>query len=241
MVSATGAQQKAQIVSTGSGEIDKKMGGGIPIGSLVLLEGQSDAGKSVLSQHFSYGALKARMSVAYYSTENTVKSLMSQMASLNLDVTDYFLCDRMRVYPLDIKSVQESDPQQSFQALLDHFQRLPERISLLIVDSLTGLVAHSDDRAIIDFFASCKRLCDIGHTLIAVVHSYAFDDRMLIRVRSLCDAHLILKMEQVGERLVKILEVAKVRNADQTTGNVVSFDVEPGMGMKIIPISKAKA
>ena len=103
------------------------------------------------------------------------------------------------------------------------------------------LVAHSDDRAIIDFFASCKQLCALGRTLIAVVHSYAFDDRMLIRVRSLCDAHLILKMEQVGERLVKILEVAKVRNADQSTGNVISFDVEPGMGMKIIPISKAKA
>ena len=64
---------------------------------------------------------------------------------------------------------------------------------------------------------------------------------MLIRIRSLCDAHLVLKMEQVGERLVKIMEVAKVRNADQSTGNVISFDVEPGMGMKIIPISKAKA
>jgi flagellar protein FlaH len=48
-------------------------------------------------------------------------------------------------------------------------------------------------------------------------------------------------MEQVGERLIKILEVAKVRNADQATGNIISFDVEPGMGMKIIPISKAKA
>ena len=140
MVSPTGTVESAQIVSTGSSEIDKKMGGGIPIGSLVLLEGQSDAGKSVLSRHFTYGALNDRMSVAYYSTENTVKSLMSQMSSLNLDVTDYFLCDRMRVYRLEIKSVQESDPHQSYQALLDHFRELPERISLVVVDSLTGLV-----------------------------------------------------------------------------------------------------
>ena len=68
-----------------------------------------------------------------------------------------------------------------------------------------------------------------------------FDDRMLIRVRSLCDAHLVLEIEQIGERLVKIMEVAKVRNADQSTENIISFDVEPGMGMKIITISKAKA
>ncbi len=129
----------------------------------------------------------------------------------------------------------------AFQVLIDHLDSLPTRFSLAVIDSLTGLVAHSDDHSIIEFFAACKRLCDDGRTVLAVVHSYAFDDRMLIRVRSLCDAHLVMKMEQVGERLVKILEVAKVRNADQSTGNIISFDVEPGMGMKIIPISKAKA
>ena len=240
MTSAT-LLDKGQIISTGSNEIDKKMGGGIPVGSLVLLEGQSDAGKSVLSQHFTHGALQSRMSMAYYSTENTVKSLMTQMSSLSLDVTDYFLCDRLRVYPLEIGAVEENQTRRAFQGLIDHFDSLPERFTLAILDSLTGLVAHSDDRAIIDFFAGCKQLCDKGRTIIAVVHSYAFDDRMLIRVRSLCDAHLVLKMEQVGERLIKILEVAKVRNADQSTGNIISFDVEPGMGMKIIPISKAKA
>ena len=233
--------EQGQIISTGSSEIDKKLGGGSPVGSLVLLEGQSDAGKSVVSQHFAHGSLNSRMSTAYYTTENTVKSLMTQMSSLDLDVTDYFLCDRLRVYPLEMSSTKENDTTWAFRLLLDHFGSLPVRFKLTIVDSLTGLVSHSDDRSIIDFFASCKQLCDQSRTIIAVVHSYAFDDRMLIRVRSLCDAHLVLKVEQAGERLVKIVEVAKVRNADQSTGNIISFDVEPGMGMKIIPISKAKA
>jgi flagellar protein FlaH len=44
----------------------------------------------------------------------------------------------------------------------------------------------------------------------------------------------------MGDRLMKVLEVAKVRGADKNTGNIVSFDVEPGWGMRIIPISKAK-
>ena len=232
----TGAMADAVgIISTGSTEIDKKLGGGIPVGSLVLLEGQSDSGKSVVSQHFTHGPLNTRMSAAYYTTENTVKSQMTQMASLNLDVTDYFLGDRLRVYPLEMSSTKENDTKEAFRVLLDHFDSLPVRFKLTIVDSLTGLVSHSDDRAIIDFFASCKQLCDRGRTIIA------FDDRMLIRIRSLCDSHLVLKVDQVGERLIKIMEVAKVRNADQSTGNIISFDVEPGMGMKIIPISKAKA
>jgi len=234
------AGEKMQVISTGSNEIDKKLGGGIPVGSLVLLEGQSDAGKSVACQHFSFGALTAGMGVAYYTTENTVKRLLSQMGSLNLDITDYFLCDKMRIYPLGTAS-DDSHSQEAFNALLDHFEKQPQWLKLIVMDSITGLVTHSDPRSVIDFFSGCKQLCDYGRTIIAVAHSYAFDDKMLIRIRSLCDAHLVLRMEQVGERLIKIMEVAKVRNADQATGNVISFDVEPGMGMKIIPISKAKA
>jgi flagellar protein FlaH len=54
----------------------------------------------------------------------------------------------------------------------------------------------------------------------------------------MCDAHLKLRTEQVGDLLVKVLEVAKVRGAEMSTGNIVSFDVEPMVGMRIIPISK---
>ena len=57
----------------------------------------------------------------------------------------------------------------------------------------------------------------------------------------MCDAHLSLRVEEVGDVLVKILEVSKVRGASKTTGNIITFDVEPNMGMRIIPISKAKA
>ena len=234
----TEIESEARIISTGNNEIDQKLGGGIPVGSLVLMEGQSDAGKSVLCQHFSHGALTAKMSMVYYTTENTVKSLMTQMSSLNLDVVDYFLCDRLRVYP--ILATEDTDSAASFQFLLAHFESLPVTTSLIIVDSLTGLVTHGDEQAVIDFFDACKQLCDHGRTIITVVHSNGLDDNMLIRVRSLCDSHLTLRMDQVADRLVKVMEVAKVRNADQATGNIVSFDVEPGIGMKIIPISEAK-
>ncbi len=54
-------------------------------------------------------------------------------------------------------------------------------------------------------------------------------------------APLGLRVEEIGDKFLKILEVSKVRGASKSTGNIVSFDVEPNMGMRIIPISKAKA
>jgi len=40
--------------------------------------------------------------------------------------------------------------------------------------------------------------------------------------------------------LVKTLQVAKIRGAASVTGAIVGFDVEPGWGMRVIPISKAR-
>ena len=169
-------QEKGKVITTGSTEIDKKLGGGIPVGSLVLLEGQSDAGKSVLTQHFTHSTLSDKISVACYTTENTVKSLLAQMNSLNLDVTDYFLCDRLRIYPVEM-SAGNDDTATAFRDLQAHFENLPPRFELIIFDSLTGMVAHADDRGLIDFFASCKKLCDQGRTIVPIVHSYAFNDQ----------------------------------------------------------------
>ena len=68
-------EAKKDVISTGHGEIDKKLGGGIPVGSLTLVEGQSDAGKSVLCQQMIWGSLKDDFKVILFTTENTVKRI----------------------------------------------------------------------------------------------------------------------------------------------------------------------
>jgi flagellar protein FlaH len=239
-VTATENTRTSKAIITGSQELDRKLGGGIPLGSLGLIEGQSDAGKSVLTQHLTYGCLSSGIKVAYYTTEDSVKGLISQMASLGMEVTDYFLVDRLRIYAISL-AAQEPKPEVMTHQLLEHVERLPEEFSCVMVDSVTNLIVHSSDAQVVEFFSSCKRLCDKGRSILLVAHSHAFSEMLLIRVRSLCDAHLRLRVEEVGERLMKVLEVAKVRSAEKSTGNIVTFDVEPGLGIQVIPISKAKA
>ena len=231
---------KREVICTGVPEVDEKLGGGIPVGSLTLIEGHSDAGKSVLCQHLTWGTLSSGpAAVAYYTTENSVRSLITQMDSLSLFTLDYFLADRLRVYPLTFRTYIQ-DGQKPFYVLSRHFSQLPKQFKLVIVDSITLLVSHSNTISIIDFFSQCKNLCDEDLSIILVAHSYAFEEDMLARTRSLCDARFRLKLEQVGDRMVKLMEVLKVRGADHQTGDVVTFDIEPGVGMRIIPMSKAR-
>ena len=99
-------ERTVEVISTGHPEIDRKLGGGIPQGSLTLIEGQSDAGKSVLSQQMIWGSMQAGHRVALVSTENTVRSFNNQMRSLGLDIIDYLLLGRLKVYHVESARVR---------------------------------------------------------------------------------------------------------------------------------------
>ena len=235
----SGQGKKKEVLSTGNSEIDKKLGGGIPKGSMVLIEGESDSGKSVLTQQMVWGSLHDGFSVVVFTSENTVKSFVRQMASLSLDITDFMLLGRLKLFSIST-SQSKMTPAQVFTVLLADLEARGGA-PLIVVDSLTTFITHTSIEETMTYFEISKHYCDRGMTLVNVVNSYAFGQAELARVRSMCDAHLTLRTEEVGDRLVKTLEVAKIRGADMSTGNIISFDVEPMMGMKIIPISKVKA
>jgi flagellar protein FlaH len=240
MEAMAATQPKRRFISTGSNEIDKKMGGGIPEGSLILIEGQSNAGKSVVTQQFIDGALESGCRCVLYTTENTPRSLFRQMDSLALDVTDYFLLGAFNVYPVPAALTAEG-AQTAFEKTVEHLSGLQGKFDIVFIDSITSFVSQVSETQTLAFLSTIKQFCDENMTIFLTIHSYAFDEAMFIRMRSICDAHLRLRVEEVGDQLVKVLEVAKVRGAEKTTGNIITFDVEPGLGMRIVPISKAKA
>ncbi len=229
--------QAKGVVSTGSTEIDNKMGGGIPLGSLTLIEGGSHSGKSVLTQQLTWGSLRNGFRLSLFTSENTVKSLMRQMQSLNIDVLGYLLVGRLRLYPVEVAHSKG----EALEALLGAIRAERGRgQEMIFVDALTPCIMGTPAEQVVGYFEQCKRLCSEGATVLTVVHSHAVDQDLLIRIQSLCDAHLRLRTENAGSRLVKIMEVAKIRGASKNTGNIVSFEIEPTIGMRIIPLSKAQ-
>jgi flagellar protein FlaH len=224
-----------KLISTGNGDLDNKMGGGVPFGSLTLIEGDSGAGKSVLSQQMMHGCLVDSYRLSLFTSENTVKSLVKQMRSLNMDILDYLLLDKLRIFPIETARLGREATPTLFKAMQAEKKR-----DMIFIDSLTSSIPQSSDKEVLGFFEDSKRLCGDGTTVVTIVHSHGVTRELLTRIRSLCDAHLQLRTEEVGNKLVKTLEVTKVRGAEQTTGNIVSFEVEPGWGIRVIPLNKAK-
>jgi len=223
------------VMSTGNGELDTKMGGGIPVGSLTMIEGTSGSGKSVLAQQITWGSLKEGFTLAMFSSENTVKSLVRQMQSLDLDVLDFLLLGRLRIYPMEPAQLGPQAATALLQAI-----RQTEGSEAIIVDSLTSVIASLPAQASLRFLEECKQLCAAGKTILLVIHEQVVADDVLVRMRSMCDANLRLRSTDDGKRMLKMLEVTKVRGGGSMTGSIISFDVEPGWGMRVVPINKVK-
>ena len=225
-----------KMISTGNLEIDRKMGGGIPFGTLMLVEGGASSGKSSLVQQLLWSALNTRENVALYVTEQTVHSLLRQMESLGLDVVDHFLMDRLRIFPVSVSRDDALD--------LKHLSRHMEEqaaAGVIAIDSLTTIVPWSDGEHIKDFLSECKGLCDSGKGVICTAHEGAFGEEIGSRTRSVCDAYIRLHVRPSGPSLLKTMEVAKIRGANMKTGNIFGFEIEPNRGLRIIPVSTARA
>ncbi|MGA2934882.1 MAG: ATPase domain-containing protein [Methanomicrobiales archaeon] len=235
----TGGKEKA-VLTTGKSEIDKKIDAGIPLRSLTLIEGEHDSGKSVLTQQIVWGAMKQGLCIDLFSSETTPTTFLPQMETMSLDISDYYAWGYIRLFPILGPSLdmEKEKMEELLQRLLAHMTESPAQI--IIIDSLTLFTEYTTNEVIIDFFTGCKALCDKGKTIFITLHPYAFDEDTLVRIRSVCDALLTLKRALIGDKYLMVLEVVKIRGAHKTRENVVSFEVVPGYGMKIIPISVAK-
>ena len=60
-------------VSTSNEEVDRQIGGGLPLPSLVLIEGEHGSGKSALTAQFMKGMLESKRTVLYITTESNIK------------------------------------------------------------------------------------------------------------------------------------------------------------------------
>ncbi len=223
-----------QGISTGQVELDRQIGGGIPTGSLTLIEGKHAAGKTVLCQHLTHSALQPQSAVAYYTSETGSPSLLTQMSSIGLDVLDYFLLDRLRIFPLELTPVYPK-PDELLVVLLEHILALPSEFQFVVVDSLTSFLPRCSRSTVLDFFIECRQLCSQGKTIALTIDSRPSLDALAAQLYPWCDVHLKLQMEAVMvEQVVKTLQVVKTAYPERKGTGKVHFEVQAGLGIQVV-------
>lgn len=131
-VSAVTAQGTVPRISTGIGEFDRVLGGGLVAGQVLLVSGEPGAGKSTLLLTVSHSiAEKTGKPALYISGEESVDQIAVRASRIGVDSEQLFIADET-----DLANV------------IGHIDALGKDISLVIVDSVQTIAsADVDGRA----------------------------------------------------------------------------------------------
>jgi archaellum biogenesis ATPase FlaH len=232
--------------TTGIRDIAVALGGGIKENSLMMIEGETKTGKSVLTQHIAYGVLHSRGSaIAYYSSEYGSDALIAQMESMDLETRHEVGTDRFRIYKMDTTNVLRRG-EKLLKLIIEHILTLPPRFKLAIIDSPSLFMIRLSPSVKVDFLQACKELCEHDRSIILVIDTHILETKALIRAYAMSDYYLRLKSQdpllepgQIDTRVIKMLEVTKLGGAERR-GEGIKFEIKPNIGIQILPFVRVK-
>ena len=224
-------------LSTGEAPLDRLLGGGLPLGSLALIEGTSP-GAGALTHHLVRGGLDLGYDVVYYS-EHLSHSLVARMDSSGLGISGHARRDA-----LCFRAISQG-PAETAGTLEGLASRIAEDVAastsharIVTVDAITRAATAEDDRSVLAFFARCRELCELGTTVLLACHPAGFTGHLLHRLRDMCDFYLRLGTESRGDIPTEVLEALKVRGVETRKDNRVSLRVDEGGGIRVLPATR---
>jgi flagellar protein FlaH len=227
--------------------LNEELGGGFPEGSIVLIEGEYGAGKSVLSQRFNYGMLEEGTSVTHLSAEFTIGGFIDQMRSLDYDVTDHLLSEDLLFLYADIDSgnaLTEGDGDR-----MELLRRLMEaevmwQADVITIDTFSAilrndpkfeaLIRENDERqAALEIISFFRDIISRGQTVIITVDPTTVDEDAIGPFRSIADVYIKLQTVEVGNDVRRNIAVKRFSGMGEQVGDTVGFSVRSGAGVVI--------
>ncbi|WP_302081710.1 ATPase domain-containing protein [Salinibaculum rarum] len=230
--------------------LNKELGGGLPPGSIVLMEGDYGAGKSAISQRFTYGLCEEGHTVTMLSTELTVGSFLEQMNSLDYDMVDHMLDEDVLFLHADIgdsKSTFSDDGGDEERK--DLLKRLMEaevmwQSDVIVIDTFDAilrndpkfeaLVRENEERqAALEIISFFRDVISEGKVVVLTVDPTTLDEEAIGPFRSIADVFLELEMVEVGNDVRRQISVMRFAGMGEQVGDSIGYSVRSGTGIVI--------
>ncbi len=231
------------VLSTGNEELDNRLGGGLPLPSLIVLEGDSGTGKTVICNQISYGLTSAGRKVLYVTTENTVKNFLEQAINVRYDLTTPYVKGLLAIVPAHLEGIKwcEEGVNKVVEALTNFLKLRSKKYDCIIVDSVSMLARYLSISNFYNFLTELRVLARDGKLVLITIHPEIVSKEVMKVATSTSDVYLRLAHAEIGGRAVKVINVVKIRGAPTLAESAIAFDVDPAFGIKIIPLALAKA
>jgi len=226
------------VISTSNEEIDMNFGGGLPLPSLMLIEGDHGSGKSAFTAQIIKGMLDSGMKVTCI-TENMPSDYIRKMKSITFDFSKAFFKNDLSIVSFHSNQDWAKKSPLMLPVIGDFIEEQFQNINCVVIDSLSFLTMHNDTNTILDFLTKCKHLVARGMSVVLTMHPNSMPQDIGLRLKSLCDVYLVLKTTNIGDRAVKVMNIVKLIGATMSPDSGFAFNVDSTFGIKIVPISMA--
>ncbi len=211
-------------------ELHRRLGGGIPSGSIMLLEGDRGTGKSIFVQRLLYGFLMNGYRASYVSSQYTTVEYIKQMESIGYDIIPFLIRKKLifvSLYPL-LTGVSE---RRKFLSRLLGEPRIWEP-DIVIIDAFSSLLSREQEpSAIRDFLLYVKKLASLDKVIIMTANTEEIDRDSLFALEEAATMLFRLNVKVFGGDLKNSATIVKYNNAKGVFQKIIPFRVEPKVGL----------
>lgn len=204
-------------ISTGNKNLDTMTNGGFFRNTVVLVNGPSGVGKTLISNTFlADGCEKGEKSILF-TFEESAEQVISNAKSLNIDLQEH----------IDKENLMISAKYPEAKTLEDHYISITNKIkyfnpSRIVLDSITALEYAFSDQLYREFIMGLTAF--IKQRSISVIYNAA-SDPLLVRnfshsahISALTDSVIMLKYVENGGEIKRCLSIIKMRGTSHDHG-----------------------
>lgn len=220
-------------ISIKGDELNEKLGGGIPVSTVSLIEAPNNIGKSILAQRFCWGVLQNGHSATFISTELSLMSFVKQMKSLDYDIRPYLMSGKLTfvsIFP-SYGRVKLSE------RLLDRMLESRElfKNDVIFIDTFSYLLVKDDADLQKCFYAmnQLKRATGRNKSVVVGVDTEHLNKKLLEMLRSLSDVYFKMEVKEQYGTIVKLLHTMRINGAANEVETPIGFNVRAGIGIVV--------
>jgi flagellar protein FlaH len=223
--------------------VDNAIGGGLPAGSVALIEGEDGAGKSALCQRFAYGMATESAYVAYISSELESWEFVQQMHSLSYDVVELLLEGQLLFLHADVDTHQTGKKRRLLARLTD--AETLWRGDVIYIDTLSALLRNDpnyeavvdsgeEDHVIQRLVSFLRQITMQNKSVVFTVDPTSVTEDALRPLRNIADIYLQIETNTVGQEIRRNLKVKRFQNMKNPVDDTIGFNVQQGRGVSIV-------
>ncbi|MCD6446015.1 hypothetical protein J7L49_04450, partial [Candidatus Bathyarchaeota archaeon] len=115
-----------------------------------------------------------------------------------------------------------------------------ERYDAAVIDSLSAFAINAEPHSFLTFITMVKNIVSYGRSIIITFHPSFLGEECITALRSSSDVYLVMKNSSVSGMDVKLLRVVKLWGSSGERKSMISLEVHPSLGLRVMPLGGVK-